>query len=195
METGVDHCGLRAASLSISFFQRFDFSYIGLDVRLALEPGGRHLAYRSENRPLVPGSVMQSIYAGDVGVAVGIARIQKVFVHQGQRHVERFPRRAAPLQDLFRPIHAHVVVHVSGVQHLPLGRVPILVVGVGSFELSLRAGDWLPDSRPSIRKGPASAVQAHSLAARHTPARDSTPPAETAASSTARIRRLELIAY
>src|SRR6202795_3500493 len=44
-------------------------------------------------------------------------------------------RRSGPLQNFLSPVHAHVVVHPSGRDHLHLGGVPERVVGLGILKL------------------------------------------------------------
>src|SRR3712207_2864498 len=97
---------------------------------LALQPRGRHVAHLAEDGTLGPSAVVLAVDPGDVGEGVGVAPVHEVLVVEVERGPVGVLRGVGPLQDLLTPVHAHVVVHVAGVHHLPHGSVPVRVVGL-----------------------------------------------------------------
>jgi hypothetical protein len=126
--------------LDTLFAQRCNFPHKSLDVCLAFEPGRRHVANLSED------------LAAHSRHDHAARRCQRrSYSHWDRVHREsmcssksvsvRTPVGAsAPFQDLFGPIHAHVIVHVPRVHYFPLGGVPMLVVGLGGLQLSFGVG-------------------------------------------------------
>ena len=75
-------------------------------------------------------------------IAIRVAAIKEVLVVQITPRCGTPPAATTPLQNLLRPVHAHVVVHPAGVDHLHLRCIPQLVVRLGVLELPLRVQHW-----------------------------------------------------
>ena len=110
------------------------------DVALRIEFFARaftgHVADQSEDGSVKPRAVMLADHGpGDAGVAVGVAPVQLVAVVERDGPLVAEGDRGRPLQNLLGPVHAHVVVHPPGLDHLALGCVPQLVVGLGALQL------------------------------------------------------------
>ena len=68
-------------SLSSDFLlKRLDASEVGCHVELAVQSGCTHVADFAENRALFPGPVVKSEQPGHVGIGVGVAAVDKIFV-------------------------------------------------------------------------------------------------------------------
>src|SRR6185436_7877037 len=81
-------------------------------VELARRARKRHPADGAGDRPLRPRPiVLAADRPRDVGVAVGVAPVEQIAIVQHDGEVERLVRPARPLEDLLRPVHAHVAVH------------------------------------------------------------------------------------
>ena len=102
---------------------------------LRREAGSGHRAHLAKDRPLRPGPVVQTKDPADIGVGIRVSTIEKESVVEAEQGRIALLGRRRPLQHFLSPIHAHVVVHVPGQQHLPHRRVPVRVVGVGAGEL------------------------------------------------------------
>jgi hypothetical protein len=110
--------------------------HIALDVELPFGPAVAHVPDLSEDRALEPRAVVHPAdRPGDPGVAVRVAPVQFIAVVQVDRLRQRLFRRLAPLQQLLGPVHPQVTVHLPACQHLFLGRVPQLVVGLAVLQL------------------------------------------------------------
>src|ERR1017187_6968809 len=87
-----------------------------------------HWPHQAEDRPVEPRAIMLA-HNGPCNsrIAIRVAAVEFIAVIQHYRPLKGPGRVRRPFQNLLRPIHAHVVVHPTGVSHLPLGRVPQLV--------------------------------------------------------------------
>ena len=100
-----------------------------LYVRPGIEPlRGRfpsHGPYQPEDWPVKPRPVVFTDDGpGDACVAIGIAPVQLIFVVEQNRPFEGARRVGTPFENFLGPIHPHIVVHPSGIDHLPLRRIP-----------------------------------------------------------------------
>src|ERR1017187_7425309 len=111
-----------------------------VDIRLSVElPRDRstcHGPHQTEDGAVEPGPV---VLANDrpcnAGIAARVAAVQFVTIVQKDCPVECSGRVRRPLENLFRPVHAQVVVHPAGRNHLLLSCVPKLVVGLAALQL------------------------------------------------------------
>ena len=78
---------------------------------------------------------MQPEHPADSGVAVGVAAILLVLVVQINKRAVCLGGVGRPFENLFAPVHPHVVVHPAREHHLALGGVPVGVVGGGGLQL------------------------------------------------------------
>src|ERR1035437_2464621 len=111
-----------------------------VDIRLSVElPRDRstcHGPHQTEDGAVEPGPV---VLANDrpcnAGIAARVAAAKFVSIVQKDCSVECSGRVRRPLESLFRPVHAQVVVHPAGRNHLLLSCVPKLVVGFAALQL------------------------------------------------------------
>lgn len=75
---------------------------------------------------------------GNVRERIRVAAVEKEFVVDRERGGVRLLGREALFEDLFPPIHAHVVMHVAGKPHLVHGCVPVRIVRRSVLELGAR---------------------------------------------------------
>ncbi len=117
--------------------------YICPRVELLRDRSPAHRPHQPEHRPVKPRPiVLAHNRPGDARIAVRIAPIQFIFVVQHHRPFEGARRVGRPLQNFLRPVHPHIVVHPAGVDHLPLRRIPQLVVGLAAFQLLETVAGW-----------------------------------------------------
>ena len=119
-----------------------DFRDVCFDVTLPFEAVRVHVAHFAEDRALAPGAVVLAEDPCNVREGIRVAAVEEIPVVDRERSGERLFGRRAPFEDLFAPIHAHIVVHVAGVPHLAHRGVPIRIVRFGGFELGARVEVW-----------------------------------------------------
>ena len=66
-----------------------------------------------------------------------VAAVEFVLVVEAYGNLVRYGWRWRPFENFLSPVHAQVVVHPAGVDHLHLSGVPERVVSLGVFELPL----------------------------------------------------------
>jgi hypothetical protein len=115
--------------------QTIDFRDISPDIALPLQARRVHVANLAENGTLRPRPIMLAENPCDIGETVWITPIDEEFVVQEERRLEGDSRSARPLLYFLTPIHAHMIVHVTGLPHLAHGGIPIRVVRASSFQL------------------------------------------------------------
>src|SRR5580698_7865217 len=109
---------------------------IGVCVELFCEGRTAHGTDETEDGSIEPGAVVFADDGpGNAGIAVGIAAVEFVAVVEGDCPFERPRRIRRPFENLFGPIHAEIVVHPAGDDHLALGSVPEIVGGLAALEL------------------------------------------------------------
>src|SRR6202034_2139721 len=92
---------------------------VPLRVELPSRACARHVTNLAEHRPFAPRPVELAHHRpGNPRVSVRIAPVELIFVIQINRPLDGGLPIRSPLQNLFRPVHAHYVVHPSMPNHL-----------------------------------------------------------------------------
>src|SRR5579862_6571202 len=82
-----------------------------------------------------PRAIMQPEAPKDIGVSVGVASIERVYIVKIDHQAESFFIRRCPFNDLFSPVHPIVAVNDTAQQQFLLRGVPQIVMCLGALEL------------------------------------------------------------
>ena len=96
-----------------------------LGVVLVLSRLASHVPYFSKDRAFrPPRSIVSTEHPKDATVRIRISAIQRILVVELNHDPQGFSWRLCPMQNLFSPKHAQVVVYMAFANKLHLGRIP-----------------------------------------------------------------------
>mmetsp|Transcript_108245 Transcript_108245/g.191721 ORF Transcript_108245/g.191721 Transcript_108245/m.191721 type:complete len:250 (-) Transcript_108245:881-1630(-) len=102
--------------------------FVALHIKLGFQTVACHRSNLSKKWAVWKWPVMISKAPSNTHVTIFVTSIQRKFVIEFYSHGEGFMRLRNPYNKLLAPIHAHVIVHVTGCNHFPLGCIPPRVV-------------------------------------------------------------------
>lgn len=109
---------------------------IGFEAKFSGRVVRRHVSNFAKDGSLwSPGPVVSAYTPHDTAVGIRIASIQSPAIVEVDHRFHCFTGMGTPLEDLFSPEHAQIVVDQSLTLELSLGCIPDFIVGFRSFHL------------------------------------------------------------